>query len=183
MATVETNAVGSIPDERTKPPFLRRVRIRGYKSIAFCDVELQPLTVLVGRNASGKSNFIDALVFLRDIVKYGLNEAVMRHGGVEGICCHSCNDRTTFIQVECEHAFSGDLDHWNAVYMIEIGFPKKRPATIHREELRIEVVPILRTTGGRTIAIVPAARTREASTLPFAFPRCLVGVGRERPAP
>ena len=39
-------------DDLTKPPFLRRVRIRGYKSIAFCDVTLEPLTILVGRNAS-----------------------------------------------------------------------------------------------------------------------------------
>ena len=38
MATVpEQEAVNEI-DEWTKLPFLRRVRIRGYKSIAFCDV-------------------------------------------------------------------------------------------------------------------------------------------------
>lgn len=70
-----------------KPPFLRRVQIRGYKSIAFCDVTLEPLTVLVGRNASGKSNFLDALGFLRDILKYGVREAVKEHGGAEAILC------------------------------------------------------------------------------------------------
>ena len=62
--------------EQAKPPFLRRVRIRGYKSIAFCDVTLEPLTILVGRNASGKSNFLDALAFLRDLMEMRATEAV-----------------------------------------------------------------------------------------------------------
>jgi AAA15 family ATPase/GTPase len=39
-------------------PFIRRVRIKNYKSIAVCDVSLGPLTVLLGLNAAGKSNFL-----------------------------------------------------------------------------------------------------------------------------
>jgi predicted ATPase len=81
MATAPENKVVSDTDERTKPPFLRRVRIRGYKSIAFCDVTLEPLTILVGRNASGKSNFIDALAFLQDAMATNITEAAKRHGG------------------------------------------------------------------------------------------------------
>ena len=64
MATVTGNEIVADPLPQAKPPFLRRVRIRGYKSIAFCDVTLEPLTILVGRNGSGKSNFLDALAFL-----------------------------------------------------------------------------------------------------------------------
>ena len=61
---VATNqAVVGETDERTKTPFLQRVRIRGYKSIAFCDIELQPLTILVGRNAAGESNFLAPWLF------------------------------------------------------------------------------------------------------------------------
>ena len=32
---------------------IRRVKIRNYKSIKNCDVELGPFTILVGRNGSG----------------------------------------------------------------------------------------------------------------------------------
>jgi predicted ATPase len=138
MATAETKVAESDSDERTKPPFLRRVRIRGYKSIAFCDVELQPLTILVGRNASGKSNFLDALEFLRDIARAGVSEAVKLHGGVEAIRCQWRDDRLTFIEIECGYTTSGDKEFWNATYSIEIEFPKKRPAKIRHEELRIE---------------------------------------------
>ena len=43
---------------------LRRVRIRGYKTLRDVDITLRPLTVLLGPNAAGKSNFLDALQLL-----------------------------------------------------------------------------------------------------------------------
>jgi predicted ATPase len=46
---------------------LQRVHIRGYKSLVDVEVELQPLTVLFGPNAAGKSNFLDALQLLSRI--------------------------------------------------------------------------------------------------------------------
>src|ERR1700704_6345256 len=112
MATVSTKEAVNETDERTKPPFLRRVRIRGYKSIAFCDVPLQPLTILVGRNAAGKSNFLDALAFLRDIVTVGVNEASKRHGGYEAIPCRSYPESSVRIEIECGHTISGDAEPW-----------------------------------------------------------------------
>lgn len=56
---------------------LRRIQIKGYKSLKQVDVELSPLTVLFGPNASGKSNFIDALqVLSRVISSRTLSEAI-----------------------------------------------------------------------------------------------------------
>ena len=49
------------------PYMLKRVKIQGYKSLVDIDVTLQPLTVLVGPNAAGKSNFLDALQLLSRI--------------------------------------------------------------------------------------------------------------------
>jgi predicted ATPase len=87
-------------DERTRPPFLRRVRIRGYKSISFCDVALQPLTILVGRNAAGKSNFLDALAFLRDAMETSLTEAVGRRGGWSSVVSRAGDTRRIAFEVE-----------------------------------------------------------------------------------
>jgi recombinational DNA repair ATPase RecF len=101
MATVPQNEVIAESDERTKPPFLRRVRIRGYKSIAFCDVALQPLTILVGRNASGKSNFLDALAFLRDALDEGVNSALHKHGDAALFSQVTDTNRLSF-EVECD---------------------------------------------------------------------------------
>ena len=43
---------------------LKRIRIKGYKSLRDVEATLEPLTVLFGPNASGKSNFLDALQLL-----------------------------------------------------------------------------------------------------------------------
>ncbi|MHB8626515.1 MAG: AAA family ATPase [Aggregatilineales bacterium] len=47
---------------------LKRVHIRNYKSLEDVEVHLQPLSVLFGPNAAGKSNFLDALQLLSRIV-------------------------------------------------------------------------------------------------------------------
>jgi predicted ATPase len=55
---------------------LKRIRIKGYKSLVDVQVELQPLSVLIGPNAAGKSNFLDALQLLsRMAVSRTLKEA------------------------------------------------------------------------------------------------------------
>lgn len=43
---------------------LKRVHIKGYKSLHGTEVRLEPLSVLFGPNAAGKSNFLDALQLL-----------------------------------------------------------------------------------------------------------------------
>jgi predicted ATPase len=104
MTATTTGTAPDRVDEWTKPAFLRRVRIQGYKSIAFCDVALQPLTVLVGRNGAGKSNFLDALAFLRDAMETNLTEAVKRRGGPKSIICRSAN--VSKIRFELEAGFT-----------------------------------------------------------------------------
>src|SRR5437588_7860311 len=100
MATVDENRDSEHLDEHVAPPFLRRMRIRGYKSIAFCDVQLAPLTVLVGRNGSGKSNFLDALAFLRDLMEMRTAEAVKERKGWRSIHCRT--DSTPHIEMGFE---------------------------------------------------------------------------------
>jgi len=63
-------------------PFVRRVRVRGFRSIAGCDVALGPLTVLLGFNASGKSNFLDVLRFVADALTGSVPQAVADRGGL-----------------------------------------------------------------------------------------------------
>ncbi len=47
---------------------LKRIKIKGYKSLVDLEVSLCPLSVLFGPNAAGKSNFLDALQLLSGIV-------------------------------------------------------------------------------------------------------------------
>ena len=65
--------------------FIRRVILKNYKSIAACDVRLQPLTFLVGRNGTGKSNFLDALRFVADALNLDLGHAIRDRGGINDV--------------------------------------------------------------------------------------------------
>lgn len=47
---------------------IHKIRIRGYKSIRDVTVELSPVTVLVGKSGTGKSNFVNAIRALRDVL-------------------------------------------------------------------------------------------------------------------
>ena len=68
-----------------KPPFIHRVKLRNYKSIARCDVELGPLGILVGPNGSGKSNFLDALSLTHQALDMTLDHALRERGGVNEV--------------------------------------------------------------------------------------------------
>ena len=43
---------------------LKRVHVKGYKSLVDVELSLEPLTLLIGANAAGKSNLLDALQLL-----------------------------------------------------------------------------------------------------------------------
>ena len=62
---------------------IKRVVVEGYKSFQSLSLELRPLTVIFGPNASGKSNFLDALYLIsRAVVKRNLKEAFEGHRGL-----------------------------------------------------------------------------------------------------
>ena len=48
---------------------IKRIRIRGYKSLHDVEVTLEPLTLLIGSNGAGKSNLLDAIQLLSNIVR------------------------------------------------------------------------------------------------------------------
>jgi predicted ATPase len=70
---------------KQREPFVSRVRLTNYRSIAGCDVLLGPLTVLIGPNGSGKSSFLDALAFLARAVETSPRIAIEERGGMNAI--------------------------------------------------------------------------------------------------
>ena len=64
---------------------LTRVVLRNYRSIAACDVRPTPFSILVGPNAAGKSNFLDALRFVADALRFSLEHAIRSRGGIREV--------------------------------------------------------------------------------------------------
>ena len=66
-------------------PFIRKVTLRNYKSIAACALEMPALSFLVGPNGSGKSNFLDCFRFVSDSLKTSLDHALRDRGTIKEV--------------------------------------------------------------------------------------------------
>ena len=62
---------------------IKRIEVRNFKSFKELKIDLGKFNVIIGANASGKSNFVHIFEFLRDITTSGLDNAVSLQGGVE----------------------------------------------------------------------------------------------------
>jgi predicted ATPase len=75
---------------------LKAIKLHNWKNFQNCEVNLAERCFIIGANASGKSNLIDALRFLRDISKQsgGLQSAVEERGGITKIRCLAARTQT-----------------------------------------------------------------------------------------
>ncbi len=63
---------------------IKHLRIKNFKSLLDVDVELSPVTVLAGRSGAGKTNFVEAIGVLCDLVAQGTQQninGVLAHAG------------------------------------------------------------------------------------------------------
>ncbi|HEY7549041.1 MAG TPA: AAA family ATPase [Hyphomicrobiaceae bacterium] len=111
------------------------VSLKNYKSIASARVSLSPLTVLVGRNGAGKSNFVEALWLLSDAVQSTLDHAIRQHGGIGDVRRRSGGHPTHFgISLRLQLA-----DGRSAAYAFMVGATKDGGFTVQREKAAIGV--------------------------------------------
>ncbi len=61
---------------------VKSVRVSNFRSFDDATFNLNEFNVLIGANASGKSNFICVFQFLKDIVEHGLDNAISMQGGI-----------------------------------------------------------------------------------------------------
>lgn len=113
--------------------FIHRVVLRNYKSIGSCDVQLQPLSYLVGHNGAGKSNFLDALHFVRDALSTSLDSAINERGGLNEVRRRSSGHPTHFgIRLEFNL-----LDNTSGHYAFIVGSQPSGGYEVQSEECAI----------------------------------------------
>src|SRR5260370_35335126 len=133
---------------REQHSMIRRVKVQGYKSLRNLEVHLQPLSVLFGPNATGKSNFLDCLQLLSRIatqrtVKEAfetpyrgkpLESFSFGPGGIEGLLGQDSASFSIEVDVELSPAVCSRVER----AMKEIRGEKGRdtPVAIRRTNLR-----------------------------------------------
>ena len=70
----------------SRAPFLTKLTLRNFRSIRSETVEFANPLILVGRNGSGKSNFVDAIAFLSECTNRPLSSVLMKRGNLIGVC-------------------------------------------------------------------------------------------------
>lgn len=83
-----------------------------FRSFDKVNLELRPFNVVIGANASGKSNLTQAFAFLRDLSTYGLDDAVSIQGGSEFL-------RNLRLTDTPSSSFGVELDFRRAMYLGE----------------------------------------------------------------
>lgn len=79
---------------------ISRIHIKNYRSLENVDVDLGPLTVLVGRNGAGKSNFVDAMKFVQESLQNGVEAAVANRNGIASLRRWTAKGRPCEIEIE-----------------------------------------------------------------------------------
>jgi predicted ATPase len=97
-----------------------RLALRNWRNFRKIDVRLSERVFLIGPNASGKSNLLDALRFLRDIAKAGggLQQAILQRGGLSKVRCLAARSEP---DVEIEIELSEDGQEAAAAWKYAIG--------------------------------------------------------------
>ena len=99
--------------------------------------DIQPFTVLVGANGSGKSTFFDVFGFLRDCLKDNVRPALARRGGFKEVVTRDHAEETIEIELKIRMPLRiGDKRSERTVtYLVEIG-STKGDVRVVREQLR-----------------------------------------------
>jgi len=64
---------------------IKRIKVKNFKSFDELHLELRPFNVVIGANASGKSNFTQIFKFLKDAEENDLKNAVALNAGMESL--------------------------------------------------------------------------------------------------
>src|SRR2546430_8484912 len=112
---------------------ITRLQLENWKNFRHVDLALQRRVFVVGPNASGKSNLLDALRFLRVIADAagGFQRAVRSRDGVSQIRCLHARKQPN-IALEASLQINGDV--WE--YRVEFSQDNQRRAVVKREEVR-----------------------------------------------
>ncbi|MDA8104930.1 MAG: AAA family ATPase [Nitrospiraceae bacterium] len=112
--------------------YISQLKLRNWKNFKQTDGTFKSRAFLIGPNASGKSNLLDALRFLRDLTINGLNKAVMERGGVSLLRCLAA---TRYSSIDLEVSLSDDSGYLQWEYRLAFNQDKQGHPIVKEESV------------------------------------------------
>ncbi|MBX3184854.1 MAG: AAA family ATPase [Polyangiaceae bacterium] len=114
---------------------LTRLALSNWRNFRTVSVPLSQRTFVVGPNASGKSNLLDAILFLRDVAARGggLVRAAHDRGGLEHI--RSLHTNVGRVSIEVGVQVDLDPDEWGYLLEVSGAETKGDPLRVERERV------------------------------------------------
>jgi predicted ATPase len=108
---------------------IKKIKVTNFKSFDQLEVELDALNILIGANASGKSNFLQIFKFLKDISHHGLKNAISLQGGVEYLR-NTAIGSSKSLSLEIIYKSKSGIVNWEMPVKVN-GQDQKRPIARH----------------------------------------------------
>ena len=101
---------------------ISRLAVKNWRNFRSADVRLAERVFLIGPNASGKSNLLDVLRFLRDVAKAGggLQRAISQRGGLSKVRCLAARKEPD-VELDVELSDNGQ----GCIWRYEIGITQQ----------------------------------------------------------
>lgn len=129
---------------------IKRLKIDNFKNFRNIELNLEKFNVVIGQNASGKSNLIQIFSFIKDIIRRGISDAISYQGGADYIC--NLSTKSNLLNIEIE--FTSDSLHQlraisprrnpqaqiltdHLIYKLSIKFGRNSTFKILKDELEI----------------------------------------------
>lgn len=114
---------------------LKEINLIGWKSFANSTLYIDPLTIIIGANASGKSNTLDALLFLQRVASgVGIFQAINGdvnlspiRGGIEWICLKPAKNFSLIVTLE------SDNENQDYRYQLDVQVNGIKAEVVHEE--------------------------------------------------
>jgi predicted ATPase len=134
-------AFGTIRDETLRLRMQGRIQIdrfkvENYRSIQKCDVRFAPITFFIGPNASGKTSFVDALLFIGSAIRDSVAKAIGARSAIHLIL----HKPTTLPATSRFHLSLSSSGGDTCEFLLELLITDGWLVSVAREECRLQTV-------------------------------------------
>jgi predicted ATPase len=119
---------------------ITRLAVSGFRRLESVDLELRPLTVVLGANGSGKTSLLDVVRLLARSAAGATKDALNELGGLPSVLTRDRADRLTLGVTAAPRTGDSDREHPPLVYELEIA-PQGQGFRLAREVLSQQLDP------------------------------------------